>query len=91
MAASDKYRMAPIDEATRAELEPSFKGFVFVPYASADILRANVPPATDINALLEESWDAAFAAGAFRAFEDKVTFPIAAMRADGKTPIEASI
>lgn len=91
MAASDKYRTAPIDEATRAELEPSFKGFVFVPYASADILRANVPPATDINALLEESWDAAFAAGAFRAFEDKVTFPIAAMRADGKTPIEASI
>lgn len=91
MAASDKYRTAPIDEATCAELEPSFKDFVFVPYASADILRANVPPATDINALLEESWDAAFAAGAFRAFEDKVTFPIAAMRADGKTPIEASI
>lgn len=91
MAASDKYRTAPIDEATCAELEPSFKGFVFVPYASADILRANVPPATDINALLEESWDAAFAAGALRAFEDKVTFPIAAMRADGKTPIEASI
>lgn len=91
MAASDKYRAAPIDEATRAELEPSFRGFVFVPYASADILRANVPPATDINALLEESWSAAYAEEAFRAFEDKVTFPIAAMRSDGKTPIEASI
>ena len=91
VVASDKYRAAPIDEATRAELEPSFRGFVFVPYASADILRANVPPATDINALLEESWSAAYAAGAFRAFEDKVTFPIAAMRSDGKTPIEASI
>lgn len=91
MAASDKYRTAPIDEQTRAELGPDFASFVFVPYASADILRANVPPATDIDALLAESWEAAYAAGALRAYENKVTFPIAAMRSDGNTPIEASI
>ncbi len=91
MAASDKYRTAPIDDATRDELQPDFESFVFVPYASADILRANVPPATDVHALLAESWEAAYEAGALRAFESKVTFPVAAMRADGKTPIEASI
>lgn len=91
MAASEKYLTAPIDEATRVELSSDFESFVFVPYASADILRANVPPATDIDALLAESWEAAYAAGALRAFESKVTFPVAAMRADGKTPIEASI
>ena len=91
MAASDKYRTAPIDDATRDELQPDFASFVFVPYASADILRANVPPTTDVHALLAESWEAAYEAGALRAFESKVTFPVAAMRADGKTPIEASI
>lgn len=90
-ASSDKYREAPIDDATRAELLPAFSDFVFVPYASADVLRANVPPATDVHVLLSESWAAAYAAGALRAYENKVTFPLAAMRSDGVTPIEASI
>ncbi len=90
-ASSDKYRNDPIDEATRTELSPDFESFVFVPYASADVLRAHVPPATNVNELLEKSWSAAFAAGALRAYENKVTFPVAAMRSDGVTPIEASV
>ena len=90
-AASDEYREAPVSPELASQLGDNYADFVHNTFASREKLAEATAPGTDLDALLERSWAAARAAGALRHYEGKVIFPLAALRSDGVTPIEASI
>lgn len=87
-AASPSYTGSPVPPAVRAALSdrldetavvlPAFRGYV-APHA---------PRGADVEAFLQDSWLAALDAGALRMSDDRLVFPLAALRADGAAPVE---
>ncbi len=90
-AASPAYISGSLPRGIADELRPRLSDFAFLPPATLEVLSSCTPPATDVRALLEEDWAVAYDAGALRYYEGKVIFPLRIARADGTTPIEASI
>lgn len=90
-AATEDYRSGPVPDETMSELGASLLAFAHVPFASRNILAEHLAPGTDIDEMLEASWGVALDEGAVRFYDNKVIFPLCALRADGRTPIEASI
>ena len=90
-AATEDYLAGPVPDETMAQLGDSFEAFAHVSFRHKNILLELFPPASDPDAVLEESWRAAREAGALRFYDGKVIFPLYALRADGRTPIEVSL
>ena len=93
MAATDEYRdeAGCVPSPVAAELPSDFGSEVFVPYLKRNELSEFQGAYDTVDSLLSVSWDAAVQVGAVRYYEQKVVFPIDAMRSDGETPLEVSI
>lgn len=90
-AATEDYRSAPVPDSVAGQLGQGLFDFAHLPYTSKSVLAGALPPASDPEEVLSLSWKAAQEAGALRFYDDKVIFPLYALRSDGKTPIEISI
>lgn len=89
-AATPEYREAPAPPQMLADAEGAFTDFCFVSFKHQNQIREAEPGGNPF-AILDAGWSAARDAGALRAYEGKVVFPLPTLRADGKTPIEVSI
>lgn len=93
MSATDEYTAEEgrVPEPVAAQLPRDFAAEVNVPYLRRqEISQFNDAYAT-VDDLLSVSWSAALQANAVRYYEQKIVFPIDAMRSDGETPLEVSI
>lgn len=90
-ALTEEYAGSPVPAEVAQRLGPAFSAFAHVPFKYRNQLLEHLPPAADVEAVLEASWTAALEAGALRVYEEKIVFPLFALRADGETPIEVSL
>ena len=91
VAETDAYALGEFPEDVRADLPTSFAEEVFIPSSSRSRVGYFMQGYDAVEDLLEISWQAALQANALRYYEEKVVFPIDAMRGDGETPLEVSI
>lgn len=89
-ASTQEYREAPAPEQMLLDAEGAFRSFCFASFKSRNQIEEAEPGADPFD-VLDAGWRAAREAGALRVYEGKVIFPLPALRADGRTPIEVSI
>lgn len=90
MALEPAYRDSPAPPELLASTAPVLTDFCFVPHQRQEQVRAAAPGRAPLD-VLRAGWAASRAAGAVRVYEGKLVFPLPALRADGKTPLEASL
>lgn len=89
-AAQPDYASAPAPAEILTTTAPVLTDFCYVPHARQEQVRAAAPGYHPLEVVCV-GWQAARAAGAVRVYEGKLVFPLPALRADGKTPLEASL
>lgn len=84
------YTASPVSPEIRAEFQPIIAAFVHIPLQVRTRLCALFPAGTDVDALLQEIWEADLAFGAIRMHAaDKVNFALPLSRENGEV-LEAS-
>ena len=90
IADTDEYSAGIPAEMAKA-LPGSFSAEVNIPWQHKSTLSGYLDEYKSVEDLLDTSWAIALKCQALRYYEQKVIFPIDAMRSDGETPLEVSI